>query len=247
MLTAGRSSFTSGSGSSSSGSSSTTGFASFSSPPSASSSVFGGGGGLSSSKTIGSSSSSSRFLMKDSRRMSRDSTSWASTVGTYSLVFVRMNSMVLSMKLFSRSVHRSGNQRSGYRTAMIRLVRLPSKPHPLSSWKGSISTIPQRDTVAGEATRKSCTSKQKVMWSGILIRSPLTRQSILLSSSTVFMFSIHTASTGPSNVIHVRARVPSPRAVVRAMLERMPSVHSCVVSFTSPYSSPIVTDLGFMR
>ena len=28
-----------------------------------------------------------------------------------------------------------------------------------------------------------------------LIRSPLERQSILLSSSTVFMFSIHSAST----------------------------------------------------
>ena len=38
--------------------------------------------------------------------------------------------------------------------------------------------------------------------SGIEIRSPLMRVRILLSSITEFMLSIHTASTGPSNMIH---------------------------------------------
>ena len=43
--------------------------------------------------------------------------------------------------------------------------------------------------------------------------SPETRQSFLLSSSTVFMFSIHMASTGPSKTIHCR----SVRLVLRAV------------------------------
>ena len=41
-----------------------------------------------------------------------------------------------------------------------------------------------------------------VMVEDIWMISPDTRHSFLLSSSTVFMFSIHTASTGPSNIIH---------------------------------------------
>ena len=36
------------------------------------------------------------------------------------------------------------------------------------------------------------------------MRSPLERQSILLSSSTVFMFSIHSASTGPSKMTQLK-------------------------------------------
>ena len=38
--------------------------------------------------------------------------------------------------------------------------------------------------------------------SDILMISPLLRQSFLLSSSTVFMLSIHRVSTGPSNMNH---------------------------------------------
>ena len=57
-------------------------------------------------------------------------------------------------------------------------------------------------TVAGEATARSCTSKSMWMKGVNLMRSLLARHSILLSSSTVFMFSIHRASTGPSQMIH---------------------------------------------
>ena len=41
-----------------------------------------------------------------------------------------------------------------------------------------------------------------LLTSDSLMISPLVKQSFLLSSSTVFMFSIHTASTGPSNRYH---------------------------------------------
>mmetsp|Transcript_31285 Transcript_31285/g.75654 ORF Transcript_31285/g.75654 Transcript_31285/m.75654 type:complete len:220 (+) Transcript_31285:5169-5828(+) len=70
-----------------------------------------------------------------------------------------------------------------------------------SMW-GSISTMPLRETVAGEATARSSTSNCMQMVGDSLMISPETRHSFLLSSSTVFMFSIHTASTGPSNMTH---------------------------------------------
>ena len=40
-----------------------------------------------------------------------------------------------------------------------------------------------------------------------LMISPLLRHSFLLSSSTVFIFSIHTASTGPSNTYHFLSKL----------------------------------------
>lgn len=43
----------------------------------------------------------------------------------------------------------------------------------------------------------------------------------------MFIFSIQRASTGPSKVIQQRP-LPSPRTATRAMLDRMPSFHSCV-------------------
>lgn len=61
---------------------------------------------------------------------------------------------------------------------------------------------PQRDTVAGDACNRSCTSKMRLMRPAIWMISPLFRHSFLLSSRTVFMLSIQTASTGPSNTIH---------------------------------------------
>ena len=60
--------------------------------------------------------------------------------------------------------------------------------------------MPQRDTVAGLATRRSMGSKIIDMTSDIAIISPDMRQSFLLSSSTVFMDSIQSESTGPSNL-----------------------------------------------
>ena len=66
-------------------------------------------------------------------------------------------------------------------------------------------TMPQRETVAGEATARSCTSKIIDCTEDMPIISPLIKQSFLLSSSTVFMFSIQMASTGPSNMTHCRS------------------------------------------
>ena len=66
----------------------------------------------------------------------------------------------------------------------------------------------------------------------------------LLSSSTVFMFSIHSASTGPSNVTQFLLSVSS-LTLSRTSVGTRPSVHSCVAWLTSPYSSPIVMLFGF--
>lgn len=59
-------------------------------------------------------------------------------------------------------------------------------------------TIPQRETVAGEATLRSMTSKSILIDGESLILSPFAKHNIMLSSRTVFIFSIHNASTGPS-------------------------------------------------
>lgn len=64
-------------------------------------------------------------------------------------------------------------------------------------------TIPLRDTVAGEALSMLCGSKTTLHWGDMGIRSPLASVSVLLSSSTLFRFSIHMASTGPSRTIQI--------------------------------------------
>ena len=75
------------------------------------------------------------------------------------------------------------------------------------SWWGSTYTIPHRLTVAGEATARSMTSKIMFISALMAMISPELRHSFLLSSSTVFMFSIQMASTGPSRMSHFRAGV----------------------------------------
>lgn len=65
-----------------------------------------------------------------------------------------------------------------------------------------IYTCPHLDTVAGDALFRFSTSKTSLHCSVIGIRSPLARVRILLSSRTVFRFSIQMASTGPSQVSH---------------------------------------------
>ena len=54
--------------------------------------------------------------------------------------------------------------------------------------------------------------------------SPLMRQSFLLSSNTVFMFSIQSASIGPSKITHFLSGV-SVEANSRNVLATTPSVH----------------------
>ena len=81
---------------------------------------------------------------------------------------------------------------------------------------------------------------------GMEMRSPEFSVSILLSSSTVFMDSIQSVSTGPSNTIHFFSFV-SMEQTDRMMYDRIPSCHSRVARLYVPYSSSIVMDLGFMR
>lgn len=105
-------------------------------------------------------------------------------------------------------------------------------------------TIPQRETVAGEATARSITSKSIRIWGRSLIRWPLDKHSVMLSSRTVFMFSIQIASTGPSKTVHIFSSDCSCDAILM-ILEARPSVHSYETKSTSPYSSPIEIALGF--
>jgi len=65
---------------------------------------------------------------------------------------------------------------------------------------GSMYTIPQRETVAGEATDKSSTSNIMVIY-GVRVKiCPEFKHNFLLSSNTVFILSIQIASTGPSKM-----------------------------------------------
>jgi hypothetical protein len=57
-------------------------------------------------------------------------------------------------------------------------------------------------SLPGEAVDTSLDSKRRLVLLGILIISPDMRQSFLFSSSTVFRFSIHSGSIGPSNISH---------------------------------------------
>ena len=114
--------------------------------------------------------------------------------------------------------------------------------HP--SWCGSRYTIPHRDTVAGLATARSATSKIMFMLSLIFVLVPLFRQSVLLSSNTVFMFSIQMASTGPSSMTHILVALVS-AAHPLYTVARTPSCHSCVCGSFWPYSWPMEMLFGF--
>ena len=63
----------------------------------------------------------------------------------------------------------------------------------------------------------------EILTSESLMISPLVRQSFLLSSNTVFMFSIQTASTGPSKTYHFLSGVMLD-APPRTREDRIPSV-----------------------
>mmetsp|Transcript_14536 Transcript_14536/g.44979 ORF Transcript_14536/g.44979 Transcript_14536/m.44979 type:complete len:250 (-) Transcript_14536:10-759(-) len=105
--------------------------------------------------------------------------------------------------------------------------------------------MPARDTVAGDATLRSSTSKSRLIDEVSGIRSPLIKVRILLSSITLFIDSIHMASIGPSNSTHFSSRLFDSAHALN-MVERIPSAHSKVVRSYAPYSSVSVTDFGFM-
>jgi len=105
--------------------------------------------------------------------------------------------------------------------------------HP--NYSGCIYTIPHLDTVAGEAYVRSYTSKSMLILSLIGIVSPLMRHNFLLSSRTVFIFSIHPASTGPSNTINYLS-LDYDVAHLRYISPKIPSVHSLDTGSEYPYN-----------
>lgn len=98
----------------------------------------------------------------------------------------------------------------------------------------SKKTIPHRETVAGEAYAKSSTSNIIVIQLVSLIISPLVRQSFLLSSSTVFIFSIQTASTGPSKTSHFLYLTSAYYAHFLIRIATTPSVQDFVFGSSLP-------------
>mmetsp|Transcript_39227 Transcript_39227/g.77339 ORF Transcript_39227/g.77339 Transcript_39227/m.77339 type:complete len:233 (-) Transcript_39227:31-729(-) len=76
--------------------------------------------------------------------------------------------------------------------------------------------------------------------------SPLVRHSFLLSSSTVFMFSIQIASTGPSMSIHLSLSPSWSLMATRIKPAKIPSCHSLVLGSNAPYSCPMVMLFGFI-
>ena len=75
-----------------------------------------------------------------------------------------------------------------------------------------------------EACERSIVSKMRLIGGDIWMISPLMRHSFLLSSNTVFMFSIQRASIGPSKITHFLSGV-SVEANSRKVLATTPSVH----------------------
>eukprot|EP00834_Sanchytrium_tribonematis_P006512 NODE_486_length_6930_cov_0.478846.p2 type:complete len:122 gc:universal NODE_486_length_6930_cov_0.478846:5093-5458(+) len=75
-------------------------------------------------------------------------------------------------------------------------------------------------------------------------RSPFANVRVLLSSSTEFRFSIHTASTGPSNMIHMFS--PFLFKVLRHKALKIPSVQSFVETSSLPNIWKSKIDLGFI-
>ena len=154
------------------------------------------------------------------------------------------SSVVAAASFISRRKNRMDTGRSQSKSPMTRSRNFLSKcsgnsashethsgRHP--SWCGSRYTMPHRETVAGDATAKSATSKIMFIDEDMAMISPEFRHSFLLSSSTVFMFSIQIASTGPSSTTHLRFGLWS-CAQPRYTTARTPSCHSCVCGSFCP-------------
>ena len=93
--------------------------------------------------------------------------------------------------------------------------------------------MPARETVAGDALRRSSTSKCSVTFGRSMgMRSLLARVRMRLSSMTVFMFSIQMASTGPSSTSQVKCFLSL--LALRQSEAKMPSVHSLSTTFRKP-------------
>jgi hypothetical protein len=106
-------------------------------------------------------------------------------------------------------------------------------------------TIPHRETVAGEALFKFSTSNTILQFSLINIRSPFAKVKILLSSRTVFRFSIQMASTGPSQTIQVK-NLDFLSLALAHNYEKTPGVQSSEISDFTPYISSAIIAFGFI-
>mmetsp|Transcript_25452 Transcript_25452/g.58911 ORF Transcript_25452/g.58911 Transcript_25452/m.58911 type:complete len:218 (-) Transcript_25452:3345-3998(-) len=105
---------------------------------------------------------------------------------------------------------------------------------------------PARETVAGEALRRSSTSKPSVTFGrSIGMRSLLASVRMRLSSITVLRFSIQIASTGPSSMSQVKFL--RSLLALRHSCAKMPSVHSLAITSRQPNICGAVIALGFMR
>lgn len=102
-------------------------------------------------------------------------------------------------------------------------------------------TIPQRLTVAGDAADKSSISNNMHIFYGIFRISPEVKHNFLLSSKTVFKFSIHKELTGPSNTIHT---LPLCKLSL-INIGTIPSDHYFVSGSNLPYNYSTNTALGF--
>ena len=89
-----------------------------------------------------------------------------------------------------------------------------------------------------EAWERSNVSNMRLMAEDIWMTSPLMRHNFLLSSRTVFMFSIHTASMGPSNTTHFRPGI-SLEANSRKVFAVTPSDHWKIKSYVQNSELPL--------
>ena len=129
---------------------------------------------------------------------------WCISITTQTWVVIRME----FMRSFLRKKKTTTNKQTNWKTSRG-VTKCPFFPLRLISTGHFMFYRMHLLTVAGEATARSWTSNNMCIVLLSLIRSLLARQSILLSSKTVFMFSIHRASTGPSHTIHLWSSVVS--------------------------------------
>mmetsp|Transcript_24915 Transcript_24915/g.78450 ORF Transcript_24915/g.78450 Transcript_24915/m.78450 type:complete len:293 (-) Transcript_24915:3241-4119(-) len=183
-----------------------------------------------------------KCVQKVDRTLRVDVTRLLSTVGTYSFARLRTKVSTPGRSFFS---HSPSCGPCGLMAGLSARSQ-PSICAPVpTTFSGSIKMVPTRDTVAGEATARSSTSNTIVIKGDMAIISPEERHIFLLSSSTVFIDSIHRVSTGPSISSHFSSGFSSAHTS-RITLASTPSVHSKVLRSYSPYRLAYGTALGLM-
>lgn len=84
-------------------------------------------------------------------------------------------------------------------------------------------------TVAGDAWLNESTSKITEVFAVNVIASPELKHNFRSSSRTVFKFSTHSESTGPSNTIHLWHLFVDESKNFRNAFETSPSVQSMLI------------------